>query len=208
MRETKPIREFPEDIQKKALTAFHALANAQRGRPEVLATSPKANPGLYNATGAFTWMTEHVGDLTHRMSESYCDRLAYGIEAVAEKVRKALRYFTNGYGFWREVKGNIENNFHFRQKEYHINTDFETFTQDFIEGAKAYADAHIVLTVWNEAQWHAREAAVALGLRHFTELEHHLNIISNHLAQGRESWSDWASMITVDNGELIPYRRV
>lgn len=160
MAEIKPIREFPEDVQHTALSLFHTLANNQRGRPEALATSPGTNPGLFNASGLFTWMCEHVGDLTHRMSEAYCDRLAYGIEAVTEKVRKAMRYLTNNYGFMREVKDNLHGNF-----EYHQKNDWDGFVEQWEAGADAYADAHAKLTVWNEAQWHAREAAVALGRR-------------------------------------------
>lgn len=201
---TNPIRDFPENIQQAALTLFRALANEQRGRPEILATSIPANPGLWNAMGAFTVLCEHVGDLTHRMGESHAEQMGYGYEAVGEKLRRAMRYFTNGYGLAREVDDNLRGNYRYRERN-----DWDAFLAEWEHGADAYANAHSRLTVWNEAQWHAREAAVALGRRHYATMEHHLQYLKMYHDRGREAWSDWASMITViHGGEIAPFRYV
>lgn len=201
---TNPIRDFPENIQQAALTLFRALASEQRGTPEILATSPKANPGLWNATGAFTVLCEHVGDLTHRMGEPYAEKMDYGYEAVGEKLRRAMRYFTNGYGLAREVDDNLRSNF-----RYHKRTDWDAFLAEWERGGDAYANAHSRLTVWNEAQWRAREAAVTLGRRHYVTMEQHLQRLKMYHDRGRDAWSDWASTISViPSGEIVPFRYV
>jgi hypothetical protein len=55
----RPISELTPEQQEIAYAIFASLADAQRGRPEILGTSPKANPGMFHATGVFTFMAEH-----------------------------------------------------------------------------------------------------------------------------------------------------
>jgi hypothetical protein len=76
----------------------------------------------------------------------------------------------------------------------------------FVAGAGRYADAHAALAVWNEAQWHGRECAVALGRLDFDGLERHLEAIETHLDQGSQAWVAWASHAQVAaDGMLEPY---
>src|SRR3954463_3890963 len=81
---------------------FFALASAQRNLPE------KAMLQFQHAMGGgiMSSATEHIGDLTHRMSEKNTFRSA-GYEYVKEKVVKCLRWLTNPYGFEREFEENI-----------------------------------------------------------------------------------------------------
>jgi hypothetical protein len=200
----KPIASLPPMQQKIALEAFAHLGSSQRGKPEFMGTSMKANPGMFNAMGAFCYLAEHIGDLTHRMSEKYCERMNYGYGPVQEKVNRGLRYFENGYGFEREVKGNIKNNFRIRHEE-NPSLTFDDFVETFKAGAKKYANAHRELTVYNEAQWHAREAAISLGDLEYNAMYGHLKALREHLEEGIPEWCDYASLVNMDGNIIKPY---
>lgn len=202
------IADLPPEQQQKALAAFVATANAQRhGDPEILATSIPANPGLFHAMGLFTHMAEHVGDLTHRMAQKRAERMTYGFEMVREKVRRALGYLRNGYGFAHEVEDNLRNNHAYRVENGAFAGDLAAFKAAFAEGAKRYADAHAAIPVWNEAQWHAREAAVALGQQRHAAVLHHLEALERHLGD-EAAWAGYASQVRMDAaGEPVPFTR-
>jgi len=192
-------------VREAVLAAFSQVADAQQGRPEILATSTRANPDMFKAAGAFSYLAEHVGDLTHRLTQ-HPDRTSFGYAAVGEKVRRALRYFRNGYGLPREVDGNIRNN-----HVVHLDSDpgphlsLGDFRAAFARGAALYADAHAGVPVLNAAQWHAREAAVALGRLEFDVMERHLEAIEERLDRGVDAWRDWAGQVHLRDGAPVSY---
>jgi hypothetical protein len=197
--QTQPIAAFSEDIQRKALAAFHTLADGQQGEPEILATVSGNNP-LYHAEGVYRLLAEHIGDFTKRMAQRYCDRMDYGYVEISEKLRKCFSVLNGGYGLEQELRDSLKRNHKQSDKNY------EDFVKEFELGAERYASAHAKLPVWNEAQWYAREAAVALGRRQFPTLEHHLGVIRNHIQQGIEAWDNWASTVTVSRDSIMPFK--
>lgn len=98
------ISDLSESEAASALAAFKGLADDQRGYPEDMggAGRANANKGLTNATGIYTLLTEHIGDLTHRMAQRYCERMGFGYEMVLEKVNRGLRYLQHPYGMERD----------------------------------------------------------------------------------------------------------
>lgn len=147
--------EAPEHLQH-----FHKLADAQRGAPELaMLDAQKALRNLPSGP-ALGHALEHVGDLTHRMAQRHCERMNYGREYVEPKVRTGLSVVTNPVD--REHMDRIP---------------------DLPELAK-YADAHAKLPVYNEAQYHAREAAVNLGRKNFGAVEKHLMKLKAMLDDG------------------------
>lgn len=185
--------------------AFSDLARAQRGRPEAMAVSLRTNPGLFNATGVFTSLAEHVGDLTHRMTEHGGDFTGFGYQTVSEKVARGLRYLRDWEVIERQVETNLGNNHHYRLEDARTTLSLAEFREEFVHAAGRYADAHAELPVWNEAQWHAREAAVALGRLRFDDMEVHLIRIDENLAPGPAHWRAWAGEASMLDGALMPF---
>lgn len=171
------------DAQAQAVAAFESLAKAQRqGRPEILATSMRSNPSLFHGMGLFTMLAEHVGDLTHRMCnhpiETQC-----GFATVTEKVERATRYLTGGYyggGWEKDVAENVKSNYSVA-KEKGTNLSFEEYVEQWQEGSQLYGAAHKKLMVYNDAQKHARDAAVSLGYHQWDEARSHIAALKKHL---------------------------
>lgn len=139
--------------------AFEALADAQRGEPEIAMVRAQDVMG----GGVMNWAIEHIGDLTHRMAE-YPDRIPFsGYEFVYPKVTRGVRLLTSGYGFDREYRENMRGNAASR------GLSLEDHMAQVHAALKRYADAHAKLPVYNRAQKLARDAAVALGREDFSK---------------------------------------
>jgi hypothetical protein len=185
---------------------FQSLARAQLGLPERLGTSPKANPGMFHATGAFCYLAEHLGDLTHRLSDG-CDHTKFGFDMVNEKVMRGLRYCHNGYGLEREVDGNLRNNYAIYRENPNHSMSFTAYKAGFKDGAARYATAHSTLVVYNKAQWLGRECAVSLGQLDYDKLEQRLAALEAQLLAGPDAWVTWASQVQISPaGDVLPYQ--
>jgi len=156
-------------ISQAQFDAFIALADAQRGEPESAMERAQQRLGkepYYQSANALGDSLEHVGDLTHRMSEETAlwpgrnGDAHYGIEYVGAKVAKGLRLLRNP-------------------------TDLERMAKipDFPE-LKAYSAAHAKLPVYNRAQYSAREAAVYLGEKNFPVARMHLDNLQGLIDKG------------------------
>ncbi|KPK66552.1 MAG: hypothetical protein AMS21_01980 [Gemmatimonas sp. SG8_38_2] len=157
---------------------FEALADAQRGKPEMAMLRAQSLTG----GGVMQVMVEHLGDLTHRMSERTANESRdQGLEFVWPKVQRGISYLTNPYGFKREFEENLQNNFRLWQEEprfapkwwkkFEEKTGkaptFEDYRELVDRALKEYADEHRKLPAYNEAQKTARDVAVALGEQKF-----------------------------------------
>jgi hypothetical protein len=151
--------------------AFNKLASDQRGLPE----SAMINAQKIMGGGVLSNAIEHVGDLTHRMSE-YGGEFAR--ENVPTKVARVLRSLRNPYGFEREHKENIQAAARFR------NIDPNKFNSELDDALDRYANEHKKLEVYNVMQDHAREAAISLGEKNFNKTEQHLSAIERALKSG------------------------
>ena len=145
--------EHKPTVSTEQRAAFNALADAQRGKPE--SAMLKAQDALAkrsdSSANAYGYAMEHVGDLTHRMSERYANPSTdWGLEYVAPKIRIGLRITTNPID----------------------NDNISKFAP--IPESIAYAQAHSQLPVYNDAQYHARQAAVALGKGDLSQSAQHL----------------------------------
>lgn len=179
------------NARKNADPRFEALADAQRGKPEgAMMRLQMANISqLYGATA------EHVGDLTHRMSQKI-DFFKGGYQWVEEKVRKTLRWLTNPYGFEREVKEQVVTNFNYMREHgdpYKRAKHFGRSPQDALLRLKRlgrlYAAEHRKLPVFNAVQRIARAAAIAVGEWRFKDAVDRLYALRYLLDQGYEAWS-------------------
>jgi hypothetical protein len=161
---------------------FTTLADAQRDKPE------KAMIRVQRAMGGgvLNPVAEHVGDLTHRMSERNTSD-SRGYEYVKDKVEKTLRWLTNEYGFGKEFNENIANNAKAKGTEPAI------YRQEIYAALDDYAAEHRKLPAFNYVQREAQAAAVAIGERKFGEAVKHLQNLKEILDKGREAWVEEAS---------------
>lgn len=151
--------------------AFRSLADAQRGAPErAMIRAQEANGG-----GVVSYAAEHLGDLTHRMAE-HGGR--FGREFVEPKVRRVLKLLRSEYGFAREHEENMRANARAR------GTSPDEHLERANDALAKYAAEHRKLTVYNEMQRAARDAAVAFGERDWVTAERQLSIIEAALDDG------------------------
>jgi DNA polymerase III epsilon subunit-like protein len=203
-----------KELKKKIFTDIQQTADAQRyGDAERLSTGSKS-PLVQYGTGQYQWMAEHIGDLTHRMAQKNSEVWGMGYEWVKEKVKKVLdteKY----YGLEKEVLGQAKGNSQYYQKEenrkywndqFPLPNNYVEWMRELKAAGKKYAIAHSKIPVFNEAQWLARAAAIALGLFEFKKVVNYLYDLSNHL-DSEKDWIEYASTFELDDqGNILPYQ--
>lgn len=179
-----PIPKTPESRELRG-KLFQELANKQRGTPEIAMVEAQGKLG----GGVLSYAIEHVGDLTHRMTDKYDNFKGYGYD-VGNKVDRVLRSLRSEYGFEKEFNENI------RAASSYRGIPENRFKDTATKALQRYADAHKNLRVYNEPQKLARDAAVALGEQRFTDAREHLSKLQNLIkgdggtAQSGENISD------------------
>jgi hypothetical protein len=150
--------------------------------------------------GVYPYVLEHVGDITHRMTEKF--KFLQGSHAtVQDKVEKTLRTLEHGYGFEREMEENINNNFQFyMEKEKPVASSVLEYMQKIQELGKVYANEHEQIPVYNEPQKRARQAAIDLGNWDFDDARSNLNWIKQ-LLQDEEMYKQAVSQTNLQTYE-------
>lgn len=185
------IRGLPQNV----IDAFVELGKNQRDLPERAMIKVQ----FANGGGVLNGVVEHVGDLTHRMSHA-ANRNYDGYIEVFDKVRKTLRWLSNGYGFEREHFQNIKSNAEYQE----INP--EDLKKKIDEALLIYGKEHSKLVVYNEAQYFARQAAVNLGYQKWDVSVNCLDKLKEMLVSP-EIWRQHAFHYELDNdGNIIPYQ--
>jgi hypothetical protein len=161
------IEELFENINIERNQVFASLADNQRGKPEQAMVSLVRLAG-----GGVIGIAEHIGDLTHRMSEKF-DFLKGGLEYVKHKVNYALKTLTNPYGFEREFEENLRSNAKIK------NISVNDLKNAVFNALKIYANEHAKLKVYNEPQMWARNAAISFGNRDWDATIDYLKKLKN-----------------------------
>lgn len=181
---------------------FKGLAQAQRGKPErVMLKLQRFNPGV------FGFCAEHIGDLTHRMSEL----VQYGIvqeDTLLEKIKKTYRILTQGYGFQNEVDDNIRDNRKPYESKYYKREGLsdKEFRKLLRKLGDEYALEHSKLLVYNYPQYLAREAAVSLGFQHWRSSARYLKDLRN-IIESRD-WPDIALSYELSGGQVVKFGNI
>jgi hypothetical protein len=134
---------------------------------------------------------EHIGDLTHRMSER--SALAggdFGYDYVKNKLNSTRRINTviggKSYGYnskWGQwFKDSMESNARFN------GVPIEQHMDEVKRAMQAYADEHKKLPVFNQPQRLARDAAVALGEQRWKDAAKHMEGLQSLVDEGRDAW--------------------
>ena len=147
---------------------FKELAKQQRGKPEMamLQVQNAYGGGILNP------VVEHGGDVINRMNPAH--PYGWAIDETLKKLDRVIGYLRSPYGFHREYTENLRANAKYKSRttrKFDITTDKppadpygeDEYREEIEKKLKEYGDAHAELPVYNEAQWLAREAAVAVG---------------------------------------------
>ena len=157
---------LPPDV----VEAFESLGEQQRGTPEMAMTTYQGvNPGMQG------YLMEHAGDLTHRMSHMAKHGYDGRIE-VGEKVPKLLRNLKRES--LRDSEGGDTVEASLRVNAETRGGDAEVLAKEESAARSKYVAAHKKLPVYNEAQYSAREAAIAIGERRYEDAEFHLGALN------------------------------
>ena len=110
--------EIKDNLPPNVVKAFLAIADLQRGPPEMAMLRIQRTMG----GGVLSPVVEHIGDLTHRMTE-HADAGYWLEDIIQEKVKRGLSYLTHGYGFEIQMHENFKAN----------GTDVEKLDRQLIE---------------------------------------------------------------------------
>lgn len=184
---------------------FDALAKEQRGIPEqAMLDAQKVLGG-----GELSYLLEHVGDLTHRMSKKWGPG-DYGHMDIVPKLQRALDILDNP-----NLPGFIQQSL--RSQYRHVSEhglggqpftgSFDDFVNVVNESLSAYAQAHKSLTTHNPTQKLAKDAAVAIGEQDFAKARANIEKLAGR-AETPVSWRKAAGHHSLPAREGIPTTRV
>jgi hypothetical protein len=170
----------PYNFEENTKEEFHKIAELQRDLPEAAMRKVQHVMG----GGVLNGVVEHVGDLTHRMTEKPTF-VSAGYEYVKSKVENAIRWLSSDYSFVREMNENIISN----AKYY--DQPIDEYSKKIDDALEEYAKAHADLPAYNDAQVTARAAAVAVGHKNWDAALAHLHRLKRHLGS-RKAWVEYA----------------
>lgn len=147
--------------------AFIALGDGQRGTPEHIMRNIQR---MFRGSGVL-FLIEHVGDLTHRLADPSGVRSGnwspdYAVPKITEMLTALKRNNYTREKFFEDI---VRNGADTKKVEMEM---------------RRYSEAHSKLRVYNAAQYHAREAAVELGLLNFDNTQRHLDILNRMVRAG------------------------
>jgi hypothetical protein len=181
---SRTLTPFEQERDEK----FQELADAQRAAPEIIML--RASHHRLSA-GIQTVVLEHVGDITNRMAQHF-SFLEGQYDIVYDKVSSMLKKLENPHSFENEMFKNMRTNYGFWVEERNETRSYDVLEAEYLQLWTRYADAHAALTVYNDAQKYARNAAVALGRREFNTCILYLYRLKNILNAGIEHYIEEA----------------
>ena len=179
-------------VPQEIINDFNEVAQHQRGEPE----HAMLDVQMAQISQLYGYLLEHVGDLTHRMSENI-HYIKGGYENVKEKVDRALKYLKQGESdflgmsmmdFKTNVLHQIKSNVKFHKEEGEDWYSYEEALEKLHKLGQRYAQAHANIPTFNEAQEKAKNAAIALGNFRFDEAIKNLEYLKSIIDKGPEEW--------------------
>ena len=181
--------------------AFMHLGDQQRGAPENAMLQIQYHP---LGPGVLSPIVEHVGDLTHRMTDRADIRTGFGYGNVKSKVDQTYSSLARGPGwmpFEEEVAQNQRNNYNYAVKNKGETRPFEQVQAELNALGEKYAQEHARLPVYNHVQELGRDAAVAVGRRQYDVARAKLKELKSILDKGEAAWVAEASKYDANYGK-------
>lgn len=172
---------------------FIILSRDQRGYPE----HEMREAQKFLGGGVYSNLLEHIGDLTHRMSQKiYIDDgdVHLGINDMYSKLENGINSLRNGDDFEHEVQRNRKSNFEYNKNntENFGFTSYDEFNKKCDSHSERYKKEHAKLTVYNDMQHAAKYAAIHLSNGDFKKSLDSLVLLKNAIDDG--SYSKKASI--------------
>jgi hypothetical protein len=160
-----------EDLGDNREQSFKATREAQRYGTGISGEAPE-NIGIrFKYGGQMQQLLEHVGDLVNRAAMPSNDTEsgagvgagghAYGLEALREKVPRALRYLDRIDEFEAQIERNAD--YYARENGVSRSSHLDAAYAEM----RRYADAYAQIPVFTKLQRLSRDAAVAIGKRDY-----------------------------------------
>lgn len=147
------------ELSKEALDAFKNVSDTQRGRPELAMNQLQMEGAAYELHG----VVEHIGDLTHVLT----NEAPYGSfrrDRVLSKIAGQINTL--------DKPASVINNFleqNYRREAEFSKRDINEIREVSERLLKQYAEEHKKVPVYNRPQFFAREAAVAVGEKRYSD---------------------------------------
>jgi hypothetical protein len=165
----KQSTELNINNSEEARKAFSELANKQRGEPE-----NKMREIQNLISGTYSWQLEHIGDLTHRISQRVYvnhDSIEDALNDIETKIQNGLFYLSSEYDLRNKHSKRIISDY---IDVSHIYKSVEDYEKSINKESQLYSKYHAQLPVYNIVQYHARESAVHLGRQDYRRSRYHL----------------------------------
>jgi hypothetical protein len=163
---------------EEAINKFSELAEKQRDKPEhQMLKIQKMMTG-----GVLSHQVEHIGDLTHRISQKVYIRnssVESSLTDIVPKIERGLRSLKSKYGFEKEHNENVFNAYEGRNDLKEKYKTLESYDKALNKEFDDYSKLHSELKVYNIVQYHCREAAVTLGKKEFDKTIKHLEALDD-----------------------------
>lgn len=188
----KELSETEESIftSDEIVKKFVDLSEGQRDKPERQMLVLQRLIG----GGTLSYLLEHIGDLTHRISEVNVTKhqaISISLSTMVPKINNGIRslsYNLNGYNVYNEVEDSLKRNFeYFKESNYDICKEFDTFEKfhkKVLEELNKYVEFHSELTIYNRPQWLCRESAINIGKMQFNEARSNLKELADMIESG------------------------
>ena len=147
------------ELSKEALDAFKNVSDTQRGRPELAMVKLQMEGSANELNG----VVEHIGDLTHVLT----NEAPYGSfrrDRVLGKIAGQINTL--------DKPDDVINNFleqNYRSEAEFSKRDVNEVKEISERLLKQYAEEHKKVPVYNRPQFFAREAAVAVGEKRYSD---------------------------------------
>ena len=147
------------ELSKEALDAFKNVSDTQRGRPELAMVQLQKEGSANELNG----VVEHIGDLTHVLTNE-APHGSFRRERVLGKIAGQINTL--------DRPDDVINNF--LEQGYESAADFSKRDVNEVRETserllKQYAEEHKKVPVYNRPQFFAREAAVAVGEKRYSD---------------------------------------
>lgn len=192
-----------DEIESMSDSQYYAVLNdvatRQRGGPERAMIEAQTALG----GGLRAHSLEHIGDLPHRMNESFATKSGFSSEFVTPKVDTQLRALNSGYGYDREV-GEQESSYRRSMGE---TADMAQRDDEVRRTERDYVLGHSQLPAYTEPGYHAKAAAVHIGLGNSAKSAEHLGALESFTsdpARYKDAMSRQGSVRWLRSQELPP----
>ena len=172
---------------------LHEMAQIQRGAPE------EAMRRIQDIKiPEYSHQVEHIGDILHRMGNNASYNSTRGYANIVPKVRgvaESIGGFSEARGKPYTLLDGMKSQ-HSREVAAGQRVDkWVDVERELRRLGQIYADEHRKIPVYNEVQYTARNASIALGEFRFEDAGREIKKLEDYLDEGIESWVERASRI-------------